>query len=550
MTCSRRWLASIFTGARSGRTRLGSHRQLHQDHAVEPYYVTTPIFYPSAAPHIGHLHSLVTADIFARHARLTQPSRPVHFLTGTDEHGLKIQKAARENRMEPGAFCDNVTEKFRTLAKTANISHTRFIRTTEKAHHDAVQHVWRELDAKGLIYKDRYEGWYSVSDETFYPESQITPPTTPGGLPTSTETGSTVEWSSEENYKFRLSAFRAPLLAHYTASSHAILPPPPRASVLSELSQPLEDLSISRPMERLHWGVPVPDDPSHTVYVWFDALTVYLTGAGYPDLTTTGAWPPALQIIGKDILRFHAIYFPAMLQALGLPLATTLLAHGHWTASQRKMSKSVGNVADPFAAMDAYGVDAVRFYLARVGGRFGTDVDWSNEQLDKHTRELESLVGNFLYRMTSRTIHARLATCASTKNAAQLRAECGASDPNARIFAMLDALPAQVDAAFAAHNLADALGAVVECLKTANAVTTSIQPWLREQPLEVLQASYGVCMETLRVCGIYLQAFVPGTAGRLLDALGVPEDARTWASLEREWVPKDVKRVMLFPPRK
>jgi methionyl-tRNA synthetase len=335
-----------------------------------------------------------------------------------------------------------------------------------------VQHVWvgdqnpsfsslfltslqRSLDSKGLIYKGSHKGWYSVSDECYYTDNQIerlkTPPGAPNGpngeIFVSKETGSVVEWTEEENYKFRLSRFRDSLLARYQSDPQAIYPLQQHANILDALSVPLEDLSVSRPRDRLHWGISVPDDPTHTVYVWFDALINYLTGIGYPwdtdEQKIRSSWPPDLQVVGKDIIRwvmscvmyldpisnfnrFHAIYFPAMLQALDLPLPKRILAHSHWTVNRRKMSKSIGNVVDPFQAMEVLGTDLVRYYLARIGGRFKDDVgeskcgsvttlpeliaspDWSSEQLEKNAAELQSLLGNFYLRITSAAIRRRL----------------------------------------------------------------------------------------------------------------------------------------------
>lgn len=249
------------------------------------------------------------------------------------------------------------------------------MRTTSEEHHRAVETVWRDLYAKGYIYKGQYSGWYSVTDECFYTDAQVDKEQ---GI--SLETGAVVEWCAEENYMFRLSALREGLLTHYTAHTESVYPPQYRDQVLGMLTDgTLEDISISRPRARLAWGVQVPDDPAQTVYVWFDALLIYLTGAGYPwkssDAMREGGWPADMQVIGKDILRFHAVYLPAILLALGdIPLAKTLLTHAHWTASNKKMSKSLGNVADPLEAIEKYGIDSVRFYLMRTGGRWRTDV--------------------------------------------------------------------------------------------------------------------------------------------------------------------------------
>ncbi|EGO28063.1 hypothetical protein SERLADRAFT_462513 [Serpula lacrymans var. lacrymans S7.9] len=526
---------------------------------AKSYYITTPIFYPNAVPHIGHLYSLVAGDILARFARLSDPNRPVSFLAGTDEHGLKIQKAAKDQGLEPKVLCDKLSQQFRNLAARANVSNTIFLRTTEDAHHKAVEDIWHRLNTKGLIYKGSYEGWYSVSDECFYTDTQVTKSSIPGGdVMVSIETGSVVEWSAEENYKFRLSAFRDSLLAHYVANKDAIFPPSYHARIIDSLSsEPLEDLSISRPRSRLSWGIPVPGDPGHTIYVWFDALTVYLTGLGYPWKTAginghAEGWPPNVQVIGKDILRFHAIYFPAMLQALNLPLSRTLLSHAHWTVQQRKMSKSVGNVADPFEAMDTFGVDVVRFYLARVGGRFRDDVDWSHDQLEKHGEEIRSLLGNFFLRITSKAIQSRIAS-ASPLSVHQLTTQTYSGEDllktgNIGVLTSLRELGPTVRKNIGLLEVGDALDAIILCLKQANAAMTHIGPWAREP--EVAQASYVTSMETLRLCAICLQPFIPSTAGRLLEALGVPLHERTlqFAELGAGKVGEGVKGVKLFPP--
>ncbi|KAH7912233.1 tRNA synthetases class I (M)-domain-containing protein [Hygrophoropsis aurantiaca] len=595
-TCTPR-LTRFFTSDSVSESSSGSQG----NYTGKPYYITTPIFYPNAVPHVGHLYSLVTADIFARFARITHPTRPVVFLAGTDEHGLKIQKAAQAHGLEPRELCDRLSAQFRNLAEKANVSYTTFQRTTDAAHREAVEHVWRILDAKGLIFKGTYEGWYSVTDECFYTDAQvthITPSAKSSSEPTSisstttttiaTETGSPVEWSSEVNYKFRLSAFREPLLAYYRAHPESVFPPAHRARVIRELEgmdgavdAGVGDLSISRPRARLSWGIPVPGDPAQTIYVWFDALIVYLTGVGYPCATAAhvgrsgngegleeknGAWPPNVQVIGKDIVRFHAIYLPAMLHALDLPPSRALLAHAHWTAQQKKMSKSLGNVADPFDAMDRFGVDVVRFYLARVGGRFRDDVDWSQEQLEKHADEIKSLLGNFFLRITSNAIAARVAQApVPSKTFADLLADFEV-DPDAANFAGADAhssgagtgssvgakpgststtntdvlislrrLGGNVQRLIAQHEVGEALDEIIRCLKQANAALTHTAPWAKTTPPAHAQVSYLTSLETLRVCGIFLQPYIPGTAARLLDALGVPERERgiEWTELGR-----------------
>ncbi|EIW74547.1 hypothetical protein CONPUDRAFT_140383 [Coniophora puteana RWD-64-598 SS2] len=524
---------------------------------TKPYYVTTPIFYPNAVPHIGHLYTLVTGDILARHARIAHPDRVVKFLTGTDEHGLKIQKVAAERGVRPMALCDRLSGQFRRLAGSANVSGTVFMRTTSAEHRRAVEHVWKQLDAKGLIYKDAYEGWYSVSDECFYTHSQVHKTTLPSGeeITVSTETGSTVEWSQEENYKFRLSAFRETLLEHYTRDKGSIFPSSYHEYLVDLLkNNDLDDLSVSRPRTRLEWGVPVPGDPEHTIYVWFDALTVYLSGIGFPwaggAAEGSGAgWAPDVQVIGKDILRFHAIYLPAMLKALELPLSRTILTHAHWTVNQRKMSKSVGNVVDPFEAMEIYGVDVVRFYLARVGGRFRDDVDWSTEQLDKHSDELRNLLGNLFMRITSKAIRARVAKADEKLDVKALLSDtekAKALGVDLELLNSVGALGATVRKNFDMLELGDALEAIMLVLRQANATMTNSAPWAQDpQPAA---ASYVSVLETIRVCALCLQPFIPEAAQRLLDAMDVRESERTlgYAEVGVGAVGEKVEGVKLF----
>ncbi|KAG1727801.1 hypothetical protein EDB19DRAFT_1897479 [Suillus lakei] len=450
----------------------------------KPFYITTPIFYPNAVPHIGHLYSLVTADIFARFTRISEPDH---------EHGLKIQKAAKDRGIEPSVLCDTLSEQFRRLSARANISSTVFLRTTESKHREAVEHVWRHLATQDLIYKGTYSGWYSISDECFYTD---------------------IEWSSESNYKFRLSSFRERLLDYYTANPSSIYPSAHREKLIQTLKdEPLDDLSISRPRERLSWGIPVPGDTSHTMYVWFDALTVYLTGVGFPAERQGSLWPPNIQVIGKDIVRYVS------------PLSHTLLAHAHWTAQQRKMSKSIGNVADPFDAMDTWGVDAVRFYMARVGGRFKDDVDWSPEQLEKHADEIRSLLGNFFLRITSRTIQKRVAS-APQLTFAQL-IDRSLDGPNGEVLSSLRALKGRVEQCMEKFEVGDALDAVILVLREANGALTHTAPWSTQNPPEAAQSSYLLSLEVLRVTGICLQPFIPEAARNLLDALSVPEGERS-----------------------
>ncbi|KAK0499452.1 tRNA synthetases class I (M)-domain-containing protein, partial [Armillaria luteobubalina] len=527
--------------------RLLSPRALGCRHVstAKPFYITTPIFYPNAVPHIGHLYSLLIADIYYRYHALKDPSRPAQFVTGTDEHGLKIQKAAQAKGLPPREFCDQLSTHFRRLSQTANISYTRFIRTSEDAHEEAVQHIWRELDAQGLVYKGTYSGWYSITDECFYPDGAVTHIPGSPSQTIATETSSPVEYTTETNYMFRLSAFREALLDHYTTHPNSIFPQQYLTDTIAILSSPLQDISISRPRSRLSWGIEVPGDPEHTIYVWIDAVISYLTAIGYPwknaDSGFSNGWPVDLQIIGKDIVRFHAIYLPAILLALKLPLQRQLLAHAHWTSSQKKMSKSLGNTTDPFDVMGAYGVDPIRYYMAIAGGNFRDDVDWSDAQVKKETTELRNILGNFLLRVTSSKIRGII------KGAR----EKGVLEPakDRRYEPLSDALkvlPGQVAKDLESLEVSDAIKRIMEVVRLANKILTDVEPWNGDSPAVTL-TSFNTSIEALRVAGICLQPFIPDTAKKLLDSLGIREEERTWAHADEVGVAGGlVKGVKLF----
>ncbi|KJA26793.1 hypothetical protein HYPSUDRAFT_35937 [Hypholoma sublateritium FD-334 SS-4] len=432
------------------------------------------------------------------------------------------------------------------------------------------QYVLREDDGRCSS-----QGCRRYLDECFYTDAQVGPAPTSGPTQNSEpqyvslETGAAVEWSAEENYMFRLSAFRSALASHILSSQNSIYPPQYRSQVLGWLgadgadpnsTADLEDISISRPASRLSWGVPVPQDPTQTVYVWFDALLIYLSGAGYPWRTLSGVidtakmhasgWPADVQVVGKDILRFHALYLPAILLALNagpyagaevqvppvamqdIPLPRTLLAHAHWTASGRKMSKSVGNVVDPLAEMELWGVDGVRFYLMRIGGRWRGDVDWSAEQLEKHHKELSGQLGNYFLRMASPRIAARAVPLSQNAHEAlstdlqQLFKSSDApslpaadTDPNYEQLRLTRSLPARVAAHMETCEVGAALAEIVELLKHANKSVSEIEPWARTTPPALVHTTRIVGLETLRVAGACLLPFIPEAAARLLASL-------------------------------
>uniref|UniRef100_A0A0B6ZGL7 Methionine--tRNA ligase, mitochondrial n=1 Tax=Arion vulgaris TaxID=1028688 RepID=A0A0B6ZGL7_9EUPU len=329
----------------------------------KPYFVTTPIFYVNAAPHIGHLYSCLLADASTRWRSVK--GETTFFATGTDENGLKIQQAAAFANLDPQIFCDTISHKFQSTFDTAGIQYARFIRTTDPAHRDAVHHFWAKLVDRGHIYQGSYRGWYSVSDEAFLSQDDIEDKTLPDGsmIKVSKDSKHPVSWTEEKNYMFRLSNFQQDLL--YWLNSAPIHPIQYEQIVRHDI-QNLQDLSVTRDRNRLSWGIPVPGDDSQTIYVWLDALVNYLTVTNFPN-TGWGPWPPDHQIIGKDILRFHAVYWPAFLIAAGLEPPKKLIVHSHWMVENVKMSKSLGNVVDPVEKMSVFGVDGFRYFLLNEG---------------------------------------------------------------------------------------------------------------------------------------------------------------------------------------
>lgn len=363
---------------------------------------------------------MVLADVLKRWQQIK--GKETFFLTGTDEHGMKIQRAAAKEGIEPKEFCDTNSDKFRALAEAGNISYDAFIRTTNPEHKQSVSEFWLQLkhalpEHLGL-YKGTHEGWYAVSDECFYPEDMVRPDIVPQSgkkIMVSSETGSEVEWVKEETWFFPLTKYKDALLKFYDENPDWITPAHRMNEVRDWVNNHLEDLSITRPASRLSWGIPDPEDHSQTIYVWVDALINYLTQAGYGSkwhspTDNMGIWPADMQIIGKDILRFHAIYWPALLIALGLPLPKRLLCHNHWTMSNRKMSKSLGNVVNPFFAVQRWDLDPLRYFLMR-NGSFTKDMSYSNQLIGSvYTKELQANIGNLFYRVARPKVTAKWST--------------------------------------------------------------------------------------------------------------------------------------------
>ena len=361
------------------------------------FYITTPIYYPSAKPHMGHAYSSIIADFFARFKRID--GFQVHFLTGTDEHGLKIQRSAEKNNIETMEFCNQISETFRNLSKTLNLTNTDFIRTTEDRHKKTVQYLWNELLKNDDIYLSKYSGWYSVSDEAFYTEDEIEEI---DGNKRSISSKSSVEWIEEESYFFRLSKWEKPLLEYYESHPDFISPKSRKNEVVSFVKGGLKDLSVSR--KSFSWGIKVPNDKDHVIYVWLDALTNYISALNYPDKNDKlykDFWPASIHLIGKDILRFHAVYWPAFLMAAKIELPLKVYGHGWILSGDEKMSKSKGNILDPIEIIKEYGLDPLRYYLIKEVS-FGNDGNISQDRLeDCINSDLANNFGNLCQRVTA-----------------------------------------------------------------------------------------------------------------------------------------------------
>tara|TARA_A100000164_G_scaffold381600_1_gene434111 strand:- start:341 stop:1879 length:1539 start_codon:yes stop_codon:yes gene_type:complete len=361
------------------------------------YYITTPIYYPSAKPHMGHAYSSIIADFFARFKRIQGFN--VFYLTGTDEHGQKIERAAKDQNKDPLTFCDEISKTFKNLTTTLNLSNNDFIRTTEERHKKSAINIWKILEEKGEIYLSKYSGWYSVSDEAFYTEDEIE---TVENVKISKQSGSTVEWVEEESYFFKLSKWQEPLLKFYEKNQNFILPESRKNEVVSFVKSGLKDLSVSR--KSFKWGIPVPSNNDHVMYVWLDALTNYLSALNYPNIDDSlykNFWPADLHLIGKDILRFHAVYWPAFLLAAQITPPKRVYGHGWILSGDEKMSKSKGNILDPLEIIKMYGLDPLRYYLIKEVS-FGNDGNISKEKLESCINsDLANNYGNLCQRVIS-----------------------------------------------------------------------------------------------------------------------------------------------------
>ncbi len=489
--------------------------------AAEPYYITTPIYYVNDVPHIGHAYTTLACDALARFMRLD--GRDVFFLTGTDEHGQKVEKAARDSGIEPQALADRNSARFRDLAHDMGYTNDDFIRTTEERHIRAVQHLWRELVARDEIYLGTYAGWYSVRDEAFFAESELIKGPN-GKWIAPTGTGAEVEWVEEPSYFFRLSAWQDRLLAFYDSHPGFIAPETRRNEVVSFVRGGLQDLSVSR--TSFNWGVPVPDDPGHVMYVWIDALANYLTAVGYPDTAGTAFrkfWPADLHMVGKDILRFHAVYWPAFLMAADIAPPERVFAHGWWTNEGRKISKSLGNVIDPYDLVTRYGRDQVRYFLLREVP-FGNDGDFSHAaMLNRANGDLANDFGNLAQRVLSMI----------NKNCeAKMPAPGRLEEADLALLAGAEALLPQLRGHFGMQAFHHALTALWTQIQAANRYVDAAAPWkLRKSEPARMHTVLWTLAEALRHYAILAQPIVPDAATRILDQLAVAPEARGFDSL-------------------
>ncbi|OBA79580.1 methionine--tRNA ligase [Mycobacterium sp. 1164966.3] len=487
---------------------------------MRPYYVTTAITYPNAAPHLGHAYEYIATDAIARFKRLD--GFDVRFQTGTDEHGLKMVQAAAAAGLPTAELARRNSDEFQRLQERLDISFDRFIRTTDADHHQASKEIWRRIEAAGDLYLDSYAGWYSVRDERFFVESETAEV---DGTRIAVETGTPVTWTEEQTYFFRLSAYADKLLAHYDANPDFIAPEVRRNEVVSFVSGGLHDLSISR--TSFDWGVQVPGQPDHIMYVWIDALTNYLTGVGFPDTDSESFrryWPADLHMIGKDIIRFHTVYWPAFLMSAGIELPRRVFAHGFLLNRGEKMSKSVGNIVAPEALVDRFGVDQVRYFLLREVP-FGQDGSYSDEAIvTRINTDLANELGNLAQRSLSMV----------AKNLGGVVPDPGDfTADDAGLLAIADSLLERARAHFDAQAMHLALEAIWLMLGDANKYFSAQQPWvLRKSEAEADQDRFRtvlyVTCEVVRIAALLVQPVMPQSAGKLLDLLGQPEDQRSF----------------------
>jgi methionyl-tRNA synthetase len=487
---------------------------------ASPYYITTAISYPNGPPHIGHAYEVIATDAIARFMRLD--GFDVYFLTGTDEHGQKIQQTATREGITARELVDRNVKLFQAMVERLNCSNDDFIRTTQDRHHKSSIGIWDKMAANGDIYLDKYAGWYSVRDEAYYAEDETA--LNEHKVRISTKTGTPVEWVEEESYFFRLSAYAHKLLELYKSVPDFVLPRERLNEVASFVKGGLQDLSISR--TTFDWGVRVPGNDKHIMYVWVDALTNYITGVGYPDVESEKFklyWPAALHVIGKDIVRFHAVYWPAFLMSAGVAVPKRIFSHGFLFNRGEKMSKSVGNVIDPFTLTDAYGVDPLRYFFLREVP-FGQDGNYSHEAIvNRINADLANDLGNLAQRSLSMI---------GKQLGGVLPKPAAFSDSDKAILAAADGMAERAREQMKTQQLHQVLNHVWSVVADANRYFTGAAPWAlaKIDPAKQGTVLY-VTAEVIRQVAILSQPFMPQSSAKLLDLLGVPTSERTFAML-------------------
>ena len=474
------------------------------------FYITTPIYYPSGKPHMGHAYSSIIADFFARFKSIDDYN--VHFLTGTDEHGLKIQRSAEKAGKKPKEFCDQISQTFKDLSKTLNLSNTDFIRTTEDRHKKTVQHLWSLLEKNDDIYLSNYSGWYSVSDEAFYNEDEIEEIE---GKKIAKSSKSIVEWIEEESYFFRLSKWQKPLLEFYENNPDFILPESRKNEVISFVKSGLKDLSVSR--KTFTWGIPVPSNDKHIIYVWLDALTNYLSALNYPDTNNElfkKFWPASIHLIGKDILRFHAVYWPAFLLAAKIELPKKVYGHGWILSGEEKMSKSKGNILDPLKIIEEYGLDPLRYYLVKEVS-FGNDGNISQDRLeDCINSDLANNYGNLCQRVTAFAM----------KNCdGKIPAKIDFQPDDLKILNKfqenLDTIRSKINE----QNINFYIDFIVNSLFDANKYFNDQEPWKKKDNLIRLNTIVYTTLEIVRKISFLLYPIIPETSLKALKIFNLSE---------------------------
>ena len=491
------------------------------------YYITTPIYYPSAKPHMGHAYSSIIADFFARFKKIDGFN--VYFLTGTDEHGLKIQRSAEKLNKDPKSFCDEISKTFEDLTKTLNLSNTDFIRTTEDRHKVSVQNLWNILEKNKQIFLSKYSGWYSVSDEAFYNEDEVEEK---DGLKVAKSSGSAVEWVEEESFFFKLSEWEKPLLDFYEKNKNFILPESRRNEVISFVKSGLKDLSVSR--KTFSWGVKVPSDENHVVYVWLDALTNYLSSLKYPDENNElykSFWPADLHIIGKDILRFHAIYWPAFLLAAKIEPPKRVYGHGWILSGDEKMSKSKGNILDPLEIINVYGLDPLRYYLLKEVS-FGNDGNISEEKLENCINsDLANNFGNLCQRVLS----------FAEKNCSSLIPDHKFNNDDLEILKPLNNLD-KIRSFIDNQDINQYMSFIVDRLFAANKYFNDQEPWKKKDDRLRLNTIVYTALELIRKITILLYPVMPETSLKVLNVFDETENSIDFTSIDNnEILKKDLK---------